>query len=196
MQYVCFFILSYLIGSIPFSYLIARYWKGIDIRQVGSGNVGTTNVWRNAGRTAGVLAFACDFGKGILVVLLAKCFGGPALAALSAAAVLVGHSWPVFLGFRGGKMVAAGVGVVVAVNLLIGAITAAVWLIVLFFTRYVSLASIIALAGVPLLMLLFHLEPPYILLGVFLAVFTAVKHISNIGRLLAGTEPKIKVGSK
>ncbi len=110
-------IVSYLIGSIPFSYLVARFWKGIDIRMCGSGNVGMTNVWRNAGPVAGVLALAGDLGKGVLVVLLAKYYGPPLLVALASMAALAGHSWPVFLGFKGGKLVATGVGIITAISL-------------------------------------------------------------------------------
>ena len=194
MLYIGIFLMGYLIGSLPFSYLIARYRTGVDIRQKGSGNVGSTNVWRNAGTAAGLLAFACDFGKGALVVLLAGCFGGAYLVVTAAVAVLAGHSWPVFLGFKGGKMVATGVGVIMGISPITGVITIAAWLIILFFTRYVSLASIITLIGVPLLMLYFSLEIPYILLGLLMAVVTTIRHFPNINRLLAGTEPKVKYG--
>ena len=192
-RYTLLFIICYLIGSIPFSYLIGRYWAGVDIRRTGSGNVGATNVWRAAGKRAGILAFVCDFGKGALVVLLAGCFGGPPLIALSALAVLLGHSWPVFLGFRGGKMVATGVGVVVALSPLIGAIIAVIWLLTVFIARYVSLASIITLAATPVLMLVFRMETPFILLGLFMAAFSVFKHFSNLKRLLSGTEPRIRI---
>ena len=194
MQYIGIFLMGYLIGSLPFSYLIARYWKGIDIRQTGSGNVGSTNVWRNAGTAAGLLAFACDFGKGSLVVVLAGCFGGANLVVTAAIAVLVGHSWPVFLGFKGGKMVATGVGVIMAISPIIGGISMIAWLIILFITRYVSLASIITLIGIPVLMLYYSLELPYVLLGILMAVVTTVRHFPNIKRLMAGTEPKVKYG--
>ena len=191
MKFLLIFIVCYLIGAVPFSFLIARYVIGIDIRRTGSGNVGTTNVWRSAGKRAGLLAFVCDFGKGAVAVLLAGCFGDATLVALAALAVLLGHSWSVFLSFKGGKTVATGVGVVAALSPLIGACTAIIWLLVVFCTRYVSLASIIALAAVPVLMLIFPVERPFLLLGLFMAVFVVFKHFSNIQRLLAGTEPKI-----
>ncbi|MCL6560276.1 MAG: glycerol-3-phosphate 1-O-acyltransferase PlsY [Firmicutes bacterium] len=182
---------SYLIGSIPFSYLVARCWKGIDIRQLGSGNVGMTNVWRNAGPVAGVIALAGDLGKGVLAVMLAKQLGDPLLVALSGMAVLAGHSWPVFLGFKGGKLVATGVGVIAAISLPVGAFAAAIWLVVVGIFRYVSVGSIVAVISIPVLMQAFHLERPYLALGVFVAAFAVYKHIPNIKRLKAGTEPKI-----
>ena len=184
-------VVSYLIGSIPFSYLVARFWKGIDIRQSGSGNVGTTNVWRNAGPVAGVLALTGDLGKGVLAVLLAKQFGSPIVVALSAAAALAGHSWPVFLGFRGGKLVATGGGVIMAISFPVGAIAAAIFLTVLGFSRYVSAGSIAAALSIPFLMLAFHLELPYLALGTLAAAFALFKHIPNIKRLRSGTEPRI-----
>lgn len=184
-------IVSYLIGSIPASYLVARYWKGIDIRQYGSGNVGTTNVWRNAGPLAGIVALAGDLGKGVLAVMLARYFGDPLLVALSGMAALVGHSWSVFLGFKGGKLVATGVGVIAAISLPVGALAAVIWLAVVVISRTVSVGSIIAVLSIPVLMLAFHLERPYLLVGLFIAAFAVVKHIPNIKRLAAGTEPKI-----
>lgn len=184
-------IVSYLIGSIPASYMVARYWKGIDIRQYGSGNVGMTNVWRNAGPLAGIVALAGDLGKGVLAVMLARYFGDPLLVALSGMAALVGHSWPVFLGFKGGKMVATGVGVIAAISLPVGVLAAVIWLAVVGISRTVSVGSIIAVVSIPVLMLAFHLERPYLVVGLFIAAFALVKHVPNIKRLAAGTEPKI-----
>ncbi|BAF59789.1 MAG: glycerol-3-phosphate 1-O-acyltransferase PlsY [Pelotomaculum sp.] len=186
-------IASYLIGSIPFSYLVARYGKGIDIRRLGSGNVGTTNVWRNAGPAAGIIALAGDAGKGLLAVELAHCFGGPLLVCLSAMAVLAGHSWPVFLGFKGGKLIATGLGVIIALSLPVAVLAFAVWLLVVGISRYVSAGSILAAVSVPFLMLAFHLEGPYLAVGAFVAVFAVYKHIPNIKRLVAGTEPRISL---
>lgn len=184
---------AYLIGSIPFSYLVARWWKGIDIRRCGSGNVGTTNVWRNAGPAAGIIALAGDLGKGVLVILLAKHFGGSLLVALSGVAVLAGHSWPLFLGFRGGKLIATAAGVFAAISLPVIASAAVIWLTVVAVSRYISLGSIIGVISIPILMLAFHLDVPYLMLGVFAAVFAVYKHIPNIKRIAAGTEPKISL---
>ncbi len=185
-------IASYLIGSIPVSYLVARLWKGIDIRNYGSGNVGMTNVWRNAGPAAGVLAWAGDLGKGVLTILLAKHFGGPEVVAAAGIAVLAGHSWPVFLGFKGGKMVATFVGVIAAIALPVGLIAAVVWLAVVGLSGYVSVGSIAAVLSIPLLIWAFHLEWPYLVLGILVAALVIYKHKPNIKRLAGGAEPKIK----
>ncbi len=186
-------IASYLIGSVPVSYLAARFYKGIDIRRYGSGNVGTTNVWRNAGPVAGIIALAGDLGKGVLAVLMARQFAPPLLVALSGMAALAGHSWPVFLGFKGGKLVATGIGVIAAVSLPVGALAAVIWLVVVGITRYVSVGSLTAVISIPVLMLAFHLERPYLAVGIFIAAFAVYKHIPNLKRLVAGTEPKIKL---
>jgi glycerol-3-phosphate acyltransferase PlsY len=185
-------VVAYLIGSIPFSFLVGR-WKGIDIRRCGSGNVGTTNVWRTAGPAAGIIALAGDLGKGALAVLLARHFGGSWLVTLSGAAVLAGHSWPVFLGFRGGKLIATAAGVFVAVSPPVLACTAVIWFTLAAVFRYISLASIVGIISIPILMAAFHLDFPYVLLGVFAAAFAVYKHIPNMKRLAAGTEPKINL---
>lgn len=193
LQYVFIILASYLIGSVPVSYLSARFFKGIDIRKLGSGNVGTTNVWRNAGPVAAAVALAGDLGKGVLAVLLAKYFvGEPLVVILAAVAVLIGHSWPIFLGFQGGKLVATGVGVLAAVSPSVGAITAAIWIVAVLSTRYVSVGSLLAVLAIPFLMLAFHLEVPYLILGIFIALAVIYKHIPNIKRLREGTEPTIR----
>ncbi|MDD2553866.1 MAG: glycerol-3-phosphate 1-O-acyltransferase PlsY [Desulfotomaculaceae bacterium] len=184
-------IVGYLIGSIPFSYIVGRLWAGIDIRRCGSGNVGMTNVWRNAGPAAGLTALVLDLGKGMLAVWLAGQYGSDLVVALSGLAVLIGHSWPVFLGFKGGKLVATGVGVITAISPSVGISTMLLWILVTVITRYVSVGSIIAIAAIPFLMIAFSLEPPYLALGAFAAIFAVYKHIPNIKRLIAGTEPKV-----
>ncbi|MDD4237930.1 MAG: glycerol-3-phosphate 1-O-acyltransferase PlsY [Desulfotomaculaceae bacterium] len=194
MTFFLVIVASYLIGSIPVSYLVARCWKGIDIRNYGSGNVGTTNVWRNVGPAAGVLAWAGDLGKGVLTILLAKHFGGAEVVVVAAAgiATLVGHSWSVFLGFKGGKMVATFVGVIAAIALPVGLIAAFLWLAVVGLSGYVSVGSIVAVISIPLLIWAFHLEWPYLVLGILVAALVIYKHMPNIKRLASGTEPKIK----
>lgn len=184
-------IACYLIGSIPFSYIVALLWAGVDIRKSGSGNVGMTNVWRNAGPAAGITALVLDLGKGMLAVWLARQFGSDLIVALSGIAVLAGHSWPVFLGFKGGKLVATGMGVITAISPPTGITAMLVWIVVTGVTRYVSVGSIIAVALIPILMLVWHLSPPFLALGVFAAIFAVYKHIPNIKRIVAGTEPKV-----
>jgi len=184
-------IASYLIGSIPFSYFVGRLWAGVDIRKCGSGNVGMTNVWRNAGPVAGLTALVLDLGKGMLAVWLARQFGNDLIVSLSGIAVLAGHSWPVFLGFKGGKLVATGVGVITAISPQVGIIAMLTWIVVTGVTRYVSVGSITAVVLIPFFMAAYHLAPPFLVLGGFAAVFAVYKHIPNIKRLLAGTEPKV-----
>jgi glycerol-3-phosphate acyltransferase PlsY len=191
MSYYWVVIVSYLIGSIPFSYLVARCWKGIDIRKCGSGNVGMTNVWRNAGPAAGLLALAGDLGKGVLVVLLAKHYGPPLLVAGSSMAALAGHSWPVFLGFKGGKLIATGVGIITAISLPVGVLVMLIWLVVVGLTRFVSVGSITAVVSIPVLMMVYRLEWPYLVVGGFFAAFAVYKHIPNVKRLIEKTEPRI-----
>lgn len=184
---------AYVIGSIPFSFLVARCWKGIDIRRYGSGNVGTTNVWRIAGPSAGIIALAGDLGKGLAAVLLARHFGGSWLVTLAGAAVLAGHSWPLFLGFKGGKLIATAAGVFAAISFPVIACSAVIWFALVAVFRYISLASILGIISIPILMAAFHLDFPYLLLGIFAAVFAVYKHIPNIKRLVAGTEPRINL---
>ncbi len=184
-------IVSYFIGSIPFSYLVGRLWAGIDIRRCGSGNVGMTNVWRNAGPVAGITALSLDLGKGMLAVWLAGQYGNELAVALSGIAVLIGHSWPVFLGFKGGKLVATGVGVITAISPPVGIIAMLTWIVITGVTRYVSVGSIVAIVSIPFLMFAFNLGPPFLVLGVFAAIFAVYKHIPNIKRLLAGKEPRV-----
>lgn len=184
-------IACYLIGSIPFSYIVGRLWAGVDIRRSGSGNVGMTNVWRNAGPAAGITALVLDLGKGMLAVWLARQFGSDLIVALSGIAVLAGHSWPVFLGFKGGKLVATGMGVITAISPPVGIIAMLVWVVVTGITRYVSVGSITAVVLIPILMPAWHLSLSFLALGVFAAIFAVYKHIPNIKRIVAGTEPKV-----
>ena len=187
-------ILAYLLGSIPFGYLMVRWQKGIDVRRTGSGGTGATNVSRNLGVAGFVATFVLDAGKGLLAVLLAKWLtgGDPRwIAAVSVAAIL-GHCFPVWLKFHGGKGVATGVGVFLALApvqvglvLVIFAIVVAIW-------RYVSLGSMVATAAFPLLVYLMQHPPLPIVCGAAgSALIIIAMHHANIGRLVAGTESKV-----
>ncbi len=195
---------AYFLGSIPFGYLIVKLLAGADVRETGSGGTGATNVSRRAGKLAGVLTLLLDAAKGAAAVLLASWLlltnnAMDALVAGAAFAVILGHCFPVWLGFRGGKGVATGVGVflVLAPWSLMGA--GLIFLAVVSLTRYVSLGSITAAALFPLLVSLQHyrVKPlpgfTYVLavavVGGGLIIFM---HRANIGRLLAGTEGKFK----
>ncbi len=184
-------IISYLIGSIPFGYLIARA-QGIDIRSKGSGNIGSTNVWRNLGVLAGLLVFIGDAGKGVLGAWLGRHFGGTDdIALLTASAVVVGHGWPLFLGFKGGKIIATSLGVFLVLDRIIVLPALGLWVILSGTWRYISLASMVAAFSIPFWMLFLHRSWLCVCFSIFVFLIVIYKHFPNIKRLLAGTEPKI-----
>lgn len=186
-------IISYLLGSIAFGYLVAKY-KKVDLRQLGSGNLGTTNAFRVLGPGPGVLVFIGDFLKGYLSARLGAAVGNEFLAVLAGLAAMVGHSYPIFLNFRGGKVIATGVGVLMAFDWRVGLLAIAIWALVVAVSRYVSLASILAAISVPVLLILLQAPTTYLIFGLVGASFAVYKHIPNIKRLRAGTE--YKVGQK
>jgi len=183
-------VVSYLLGSISFGYLLAKYWKGIDIRQFGSGNVGTTNVFRTLGPVPGIMVFLGDFLKGTVGAWLGLWAGSEWTGVLAGFAAMAGHSYPVFLNFKGGKVIATGVGVLFALDYKAALIALAIWAVVLFLFRYVSLASIIAAGSVPVMLMIFREPIPFIVFGLLGAGFAIYKHRPNIQRLRAGTEPR------
>lgn len=193
MELVLALVVSYLIGSIPFGYIIARS-RGVDIRQCGSGNIGATNVWRTLGPLPGAAAFAGDAGKGFLAVLLGRYAGLEGAELLTGLAAMAGHSWPVYLKFKGGKIIATGAGVVLALSPATILVALVVWLSVLGIFRYVSLSSICAALSAPVALYFFKGDWKYTAFGVMIAILAIYKHIPNIKRLLAGTE--YKVGTK
>ena len=192
---------GYLLGSIPFGYLIVKFGQGADVRASGSGNIGATNVARVAGIAAGAATLLLDAGKGFLAVWGAQHFASANITwmALAGLAAVIGHMFPVWIDFRGGKGVATAVGVFLLICWQAIAAAAAVWLIVLTIWRYVSLASMVAAAALPMLVYALYAPghaPP---LGVSLAtaivaVLIIVKHRANFWRLLAGTENRLKIG--
>lgn len=184
-------VVSYLIGSIPMGYLLGRA-RGIDIRQHGSGNIGATNVWRTLGPVAGIIALIGDTGKGVISVLLGRYLGGHGLELATALGALAGHSWSVFLGFRGGKIIATGLGVFLALTPAAALLALGVWLVVVAVSRYVSLGSIVAALSIPLWMFFLHQPPGYIAFAALATLIAVYKHLPNIRRLLAGTESKIR----
>lgn len=192
-------LVGYLLGSIPFGYLIVRWQKGIDVRATGSGSTGATNVMRNLGLTGFLATFILDFAKGAGAVLLAERWAGAhqysAWVAGAAVAAIVGHCFPLWLKLRGGKGVATGVGAFLALapvsmglSLLLFAAVVGIW-------RYVSLGSIAAAAAFPLLIYFINQPPLAIVLGAALgSAIIIVQHRANIRRLLGGTESRL--GSK
>ncbi len=189
-------VIGYLLGSIPWGYLLMKTAKGTDIRRVGSGNIGATNVYRKS-RWAGVLTLLLDGGKGYLAVLIAAWVGGglvwQSAAALSA---IVGHLFTVWLRFRGGKGVATGCGAFLALSPLAVGITLVVFVACLFLTRYMSLSSILATAAFPLWVFLFHEPRQMLIWAVIGSALIVARHHQNIRRLISGTETKFALGGR
>ena len=195
---------AYLLGSVPFAYLIAKAVRGIDIREVGSGNVGATNVGRALGRKWGILVFALDVLKGFLPTLAALLLHGcrigeselPLGVALAGLAAIAGHNWPIFLRFKGGKGMATSCGVFLAVFPLGLLIALGAWAVVVAITRYISVGSMVAAATLLGCALLLPRDPFgggrfLTALAAVAAVLSIVRHRANIGRLVQGTENRI-----
>ena len=185
--------ISYILGSIPNGLILGKAIWGVDLRQHGSKNIGATNAWRTIGKAGGISIFALDFLKGAISAYLGLHLGGSELAGvLCGILAIAGHSWSVFLAFKGGKGVATGLGVIAALMPEVTLIVFAVWFAIVYFTGYVSLGSIVGAALVPILTLFFGLHTELLILGLIAAVFIIYRHKSNIERLLKGTESKIK----
>jgi glycerol-3-phosphate acyltransferase PlsY len=196
-------LLGYVLGSIPFGYLLVRARSGGDVRAMGSGNIGVTNVARTAGMSIGVATLLLDAGKGYFAVWLAGHFSGGNIRIMMVAglAAILGHVFPVWLKFSGGKGVATALGVFLMISWAAVAAAVAVFAIVALFWRYVSLASVSAAAALPLLVYFLyapgHAPPVAVTAGtLLLAVVVIVKHRENIERLMAGTEPRFEMGRK
>ena len=190
-------IIAYLIGSIPTGYLIVKSKTGDDIRTIGSGSTGATNVKRVLGKKWFFTVLLLDAFKGALPVILAKLFvtAGTHLGlapVLAAVAVIIGHSKSCFLNFKGGKSVASGVGTILALNLYVGAIIAVVWAIITYASKYVSLGSIIAVAIAPFLMFAFKKPISYVVYCALGAIYIIYLHRENIKRLIKGEENKVR----
>ncbi|MGQ0457447.1 MAG: glycerol-3-phosphate 1-O-acyltransferase PlsY [Hyphomicrobium sp.] len=184
------FVLGYLLGSIPFGLLLTR-WAGLgDVRAIGSGNIGATNVLRTGNKWLAAATLLLDGLKGAAAVLIADHFYGQVPAMLAGLGAFLGHLYPVWLKFRGGKGVATFLGVVSALSWQTGLAFAALWLAVAFLTRYSSLAAIVASIATPLILLaLGQLE--HATAAAIMVLFILMKHLANIGRLVEGKEPKI-----
>ncbi len=184
---------AYLAGSVPFGIFFARLFSDVDVRSVGSGNIGATNVLRASGKGAAALTLLADGFKGALPVLIARWWLRDDVAtALAGIAAVTGHAFPVFLGFRGGKSVATGFGVMLAAAPLLGLACLLIWLFAALLWRYSSLAALLAYLAFPLLVLWrFPHSRPLGATALFLAGMIYIRHRENIKRLIAGTEPKI-----
>ena len=190
--------IAYLLGSIPFGYLLVRFVRQEDVRDTGSGNIGATNVARAGGTTLGVFTLILDAMKGFIAVFVVMQFApntaqGPSTLAIAAAvAAVIGHVFPIWLGFRGGKGIATALGVFIALVPLVALSSVGVFALIVAITRFVSLGSIVAAISIPFLaVLLVPHRSTALLLGLsFISLLSIVKHHANIVRLLRGTESR------
>jgi glycerol-3-phosphate acyltransferase PlsY len=189
-------LISYLLGSIPFGYILVRASEGADIRKTGSGNIGATNVYRKS-RWAGVATLLLDAGKGYLAVMIAAWIGGEGIwTGIAALCAIIGHVFTVWLRFRGGKGVATGCGAYLAIAPLSVALTLVVFVLTLVFTRYISAASIVATALFPLWAWLFGCPAPVVAWAAPGCILIIAKHHQNIRRIFARSENRFSLGKR
>jgi len=193
LAFLVMLVLAYLIGAIPFGVVVGKLFYGVDVRKHGSGNVGTTNVFRVLGKRAGVVVLVCDMLKGFIPAFIAAQFFNPWAAIFIAAAPVVGHMFSIFLKGRGGKGVATGAGVVLALVPLAFLIILVIWLTLVVTTRYVSVASLVASFLVPVLVIAFGHPLPYEIAAVLVSIIVWWAHRGNISRLIHGTESRVKL---
>lgn len=186
-------ILSYLIGAVSFSVVIAKWLKGIDIRQHGSGNAGATNTLRVLGKGPGICVLLLDMGKGILAVWLGKWMGdvSPWIPVLCGIAAIVGHNWPIYFRFKGGKGIATTIGVMATLAFLPSLIAGITAIIVIAVTRYVSLGSLILSAALPILLIVMNRPHEVLWASLLLCIFAFVRHRTNIVKIVQGKENKL-----
>lgn len=182
-------LLAYLIGSVPCGYLIGKIFYGVDLRTVGSKNIGATNAYRAFGFPTAIAVFLCDVSKGIFATWMGE--PDTVTALLCAACALIGNDWSVFLKFKSGRGVACGLGLFLYLCPIPSLTGFAFWGVIFAVTRIVSLASILAVGSFPILVWLFDYPAEYIYFAVFIAAIIIGKHKDNIGRLLRGEEKKI-----
>lgn len=203
-SYIIVTIIAYLLGSISFSVIISKKMAGFDVREKGSGNAGTTNVLRTVGKKASIITLVCDILKGVVAILVAYVAGlimkdsvdKALLIQLAGIAVILGHTFPIFFGFKGGKGIATALGVLMMTNWNIGLICLVFALVLMILTRMVSLGSIAAAVLFPVLIIFmphtaYLVDGNYIIYSILLAVLVVFNHRSNVKRLLTGTENKI-----
>lgn len=202
--YIIVAVIAYLLGSISFSVIISKKMTGFDVREKGSGNAGTTNVLRSVGKKAAILTLICDVLKGVLAVLVAYIAGNivkegvdrALLIQIAGLLVVVGHTFPIFFGFKGGKGIATALGVLLITNWNIGLICLVFALVLMALTKMVSLGSISAAILFPVLILLmphtaYLVDGNYVIYSILMAVLVVFNHRANVKRLLNGTENKL-----
>ena len=190
--------LCYLLGSFPTGFLFGKYLKNIDLRKIGSGSTGATNVLRNVGKWPALFVFIIDVLKGFIAVKISYVFISESIYEVLAGSLAVsGHIWPIWLKGKGGKAVATGLGIFIALSWQVGLASFGIFLLVLSFSKFVSLSSITASFLLPVFMFLYlgKMDHPYFIFSVFVAILIIGKHKTNIARIIKGIEPKIKVKS-
>ena len=195
---------AYFLGSLPTGYIVGRM-AGLDIRECGSGSTGATNVWRNVGKVAGITVFTIDLLKGLIAVLLMRSLLGSELGSnylhqllivMAAMLALLGHTRSIWLGFKGGKAVASGLGVLLGLNWIVAIAAFGLWLVTMAIWRTVSISSILAAIAAPILMILTQSPISYIVFALVAGGYVVWLHRSNIERLRQGTEPSLFSSSK
>lgn len=201
--YIIVAIIAYLLGSVSFSIIFSKKMAGFDVREKGSGNAGTTNVLRSVGKKAAAITLICDVLKGVVAILVAVIIGkivkglnNTLLVQISGIAVIIGHTFPIFFGFKGGKGIATSLGVLLVTNWNIGLICLVFALVLMVLTRMVSLGSIAAAILFPVLVMFmpsnnYIVEGNYTIYAIILAVLVVFNHRTNVKRLLNGTENKL-----
>lgn len=200
--YILVALVAYLIGSISFSVIFTKKLAGFDVREKGSKNAGSTNVLRTAGKKIAILTLVCDILKGVVAILFARLMGNiddfehvEYLIQVAGLAVVIGHTFPIFFGFKGGKGVATSLGIILLANWQIGLICLVFALVLIILTRMVSLGSVAAAILFPVLTLFIHenylVAGDYRIFGILLGVFVCFNHRTNIKRLLKGQENKL-----
>ena len=197
LSYIIVILCSYIIGSIPSGLILGKTFWNVDLREHGSKNIGATSAWRTLGKLPGFIVFVADLLKGMVGVYLGMLLVGTSTAMIIGGIVaIIGHSLSLFLKFKGGKGVATGLGVIIMLMPIVSAIVFIIWLVVVMLSKYVSLASIIAAICVPVFAFVLGMPFEFVAFGVVAAVFVIYRHKSNIGRLMNGTENKIKAGKR
>jgi len=193
-EYILLIIASYLIGAIPFSLIFAKVFKDVDVRQAGSGNVGATNTLVSAGKRAAALALFFDVAKGFTAVILARILiGTDAAVVLAAIAAILGHDFPVYLQFSGGKGISTTVGALIAIDPYVIFIVLILCLIFILVTRYLILSSLLVLAALPAVFYFLGDGQPYVIFSLITLLIAVYAHREDVSRLISGRE--VKIGS-
>ncbi|MEW6418208.1 MAG: glycerol-3-phosphate 1-O-acyltransferase PlsY [Nitrospirota bacterium] len=189
-KFILLLVISFILGSIPFGIIVAKT-KGVDLKEVGSGNIGATNVLRSLGKWPALLTVLGDMLKGTTAVAIGRYFGlGPFYEGLIGLTSIIGHNFSLFLKFRGGKGVATSLGVLIIYAPKIALFTLVIWFVVVIFTRYSSLGALVSLGLLPINILLFD-DKRKLLAAILITILTFIRHKENIQRLVKGTERKI-----